>query len=66
MKSIEHLIESIILALRWLWSCSISASQSRSLWSSLSLDIVGQGVRFGKYQDWKVCPEQPLLGTLLL
>ena len=37
-----------------------------ALWSSRSLDIVGQGVRFGKYQDWKVCPEQPLLGTLLL
>jgi hypothetical protein len=37
-----------------------------ALRSVLSLDIVDGSVRFGKYQNWKVCPEQPLPGTLLL
>jgi hypothetical protein len=37
-----------------------------ALRSVLSLDIVDGSVRFGKYQNWKVCPEQSLPGTLLL
>jgi hypothetical protein len=32
----------------------------------LHLDIVGQSGGFGEYQNWKLCPERPLPGTLLL
>jgi hypothetical protein len=43
-----------------------TAGRLPALRSVLSLDIVDGSVRFGKYQNWKVCPEQSLPGTLLL
>jgi hypothetical protein len=43
-----------------------TAGRLPALRSVLFLDIVDGSVRFGKYQNWKMCPEQPLPGTLLL
>jgi len=40
--------------------------ESDACFAGVSLDIVDEIVSFGKYQNWKVCPEQPLPGTLLL
>ena len=40
--------------------------ESDACFAGVSLDIVDEIVRFGKYQNWKLCPEQPLPGTLLL